>query len=72
MVDSKGDISVLNETFHIGGEYIGEYIWATIDTGPQSLTIQYNDEKLMVSIIALRVQVYKVVNDLLSFFEHLR
>ena len=48
MVDGKGDVIVNNETFHIGEEYIGEYIWATIDTGEQSLVILYNDENMSV------------------------
>ena len=48
MVDGKGDIIVNNETFHIGEEYIGEYVWATIDTGEQSLVILYNDENMTV------------------------
>ena len=48
MVDSKGNIVVINESFHIGEEYIGEYVWATIDTAGQSLVIQYNDEKMIV------------------------
>jgi len=48
MVNGKGDISVFNEFFHIGSEYIGEYVWATIDTGQQILNILYNDEKMIV------------------------
>jgi len=48
MVKSKGDVSVLNERFHVGGEYIGEYCWATIDTKKESLVISYNDEKMVV------------------------
>jgi hypothetical protein len=48
MVDGKGDINVNNETFHIGEEYIGEYVWATIDTGEESLVILYNDENMCV------------------------
>jgi hypothetical protein len=43
MVMSKGDVSVLNERFHVGGEYIGEYCWATIDTKKELLVIAYND-----------------------------
>lgn len=48
MVDGKGNISVNNETFHIGEEYIGEYVWATIDIGEQSLVVFYKDEKMSV------------------------
>ena len=48
IVDSNGDVIVLNERFHVGEEYIGEYVWATIDTREQSLVIVYNDEKMVV------------------------
>ncbi|WP_146199796.1 hypothetical protein ACKUB1_11535 [Methanospirillum stamsii] len=48
IVDSNGNVSVLNESFHVGVEYIGEYIWATIDIGLQLLTILYNDEEMIV------------------------
>jgi hypothetical protein len=41
IVDSRGNIIVLNEYFQIGKEYIGDYIWATIDTGQQLLNILY-------------------------------
>jgi hypothetical protein len=47
-VKSKGDIDVLNELFHIGGEYIGEFCWATIDTREHSLIVVYNDEDMVV------------------------
>ncbi len=29
-VDNEGQISVLNEAFNVGKEFIGEYVWATI------------------------------------------
>lgn len=48
MVDSKGRISVLNEYFEVGEEYIGEYIWATIETRNQLLTVLYKDKDLTV------------------------
>ena len=48
VVDSKGSIIVLNECFQVGEEYIGEYIWVTIDTRGQSLVISYNDEEMVV------------------------
>ena len=67
MVDSNGDIFILNEHFHIWREYIGEYVWATIDTGQQSLVIRYNDEKMIVRNIKqfeykFSQQVYDVLN----------
>ena len=48
IVDSNGDVIVLNERFHVGEEYIGEYVWATIDTREKSLVIVYNDEEMVV------------------------
>jgi transposase len=48
IVDSSGNISVLNELFQIGTEYIGEYVWITIDTGQQLLIILYNDKEMTV------------------------
>lgn len=51
IVDSKGEVIVLNERFHVGEEYIGEYVWATIDTKEQSLDIVYNDEVMVVQKI---------------------
>ena len=48
VVDSRGRICVLNEYFNIGKEYIGEYVWATIETRKQILTGYYKDENLTV------------------------
>lgn len=48
IVDGKGNIMVLNEHFHIGEAYIGEYIWASIDTKEQSLVVIYKNEELVV------------------------
>jgi len=48
MVDRKGDISVLNERFPTGGEYIGECSWTIIDTREQSLFISYKDDEMVV------------------------
>ena len=51
VVDSTGRIFVLNEYFNVGGEYVGEYVWATIETRKQSLTVYYKDENLTVQEI---------------------
>jgi len=48
IVNSGGNIVVLNEPFLIGTEYIGEYIWATIDTGLQLLLILYKDAEMII------------------------
>ena len=46
-----GEISVLNERFHVGGKYIGDYSWETVDTKVQSLVIFYNDEEMVIRVI---------------------
>jgi putative transposase len=48
VVDSGGRISVLNEYFNVGEEYIDEYAWATIETGKQTLVVYYKDKDLTV------------------------
>lgn len=48
IVDSNGQISVLNEYFNVGKEYIGEYVWTTVETRKQTLVIYYKDENLEV------------------------
>ena len=68
IVSSRGDITVLNEDFHVGEEYIGEYIWATIDTKGESLVILYNDEDLVVRNIRrfeylIDENVYELIDD---------
>ena len=47
-VDSAGMIGILNEHFDVGGAYIGEYVWATVETMKQMLTVYYKDEDLAV------------------------
>lgn len=51
IVDSNGEIVLLNEHFHVGEAYIGEYIWATIDVARQSLVVLYNDKDLVVQTV---------------------
>jgi len=48
IVDSKEEIFVFNERFRVGEAYIGDFVWATIDTREQSLVISYNDEEMIV------------------------
>ena len=48
VVNSQGKINLLNEDFLVGKEYIGEYIWATIETRKETLIIYYKDEDLNV------------------------
>ena len=37
-VDSQGTFSLLNETWSVGKQWLGEYIWSVIDTAEQTLT----------------------------------
>jgi hypothetical protein len=41
MVDNDGEISVLNEAFKVGKEFIREYVWATICLKKQTLEVFY-------------------------------
>ena len=41
MVDNDGKISVLNEAFKVGKEFISEYVWATICLKKQTLEVFY-------------------------------
>jgi hypothetical protein len=73
VLGSKGDISVLNEKFHVGGEYIGEYSWATVDTKEQSLVIFYNDEEMVVrEIKRFDYEIEETVHDLADLFKSAR
>lgn len=38
-VDGQGLVSLLNDTWLVGQRWIGEYVWATIDTATQRLTL---------------------------------
>jgi len=40
-VDNEGEISVLNEAFKVGEEFIGEYVWATICLRKPKLGVYY-------------------------------
>ncbi len=48
VVDYAEWISVLDEYFDMGKEYIDEYAWATIETDKQMLVVRYKYEELMV------------------------
>ena len=40
-VDSDGNVTILNEQFKIGGEFIGEFVWTTICLTNQRRTVYY-------------------------------
>lgn len=61
IVNSKGQISLLNEQFETGKEYIGEYVWATVETMNQLLTIRYKDRNLTVRDI--KKYNYEIIED---------
>jgi len=41
LVDSQGQIEVLNEAWMVGEKLVGEYVWATISTAEQRLRIYH-------------------------------
>jgi hypothetical protein len=43
-VDLNGRIRLLNETWTVGPRWIGEYVWATVDTAEQTLMIWHKKE----------------------------
>jgi hypothetical protein len=40
-VDNEGGISILNEAFFLSKEFIGEYVWTTIDLTQQRMKVSY-------------------------------
>ena len=40
-VGADGKVTILNEQFKIGGEFIGEYVWTTICLTNQRMTVHY-------------------------------
>lgn len=63
-VDSAGRISIRGEHFDVGGAYIDEYVWATVETMKQILTVYYKDEDLAVrEIKRFRYDVGEKVHD---------
>lgn len=43
-VDAQGSIRLLNESWSVGRKWLNEYVWATIDTAAQTLSIWYKAE----------------------------
>jgi len=65
VADPNGQIKLFNERFKVGKEYIGEYAWATIETGNQQLMICYKDQKLVVrNIKRYDYEIDETVNDI--------
>jgi putative transposase len=40
-VNMEGDIELLNETWHVHKRLAGQYVWATVTTRPQRLSVYY-------------------------------
>ena len=66
MVDNDGKISVLNEAFKVGKEFISEYVWATICLKKQTMDVFYRgkDQDTAVLIEKFEYKLSEVVNDL--------
>jgi hypothetical protein len=65
VVDCEGNVIVLNEHFCVGGEYIGDYTWQTVDTKEQVLIMYYNDKNMVVrEIKQLKYKIDEMVYDL--------
>ena len=71
-VGNEGRINVLNETFKVGKEFIGEYVWATICLAKQTIEVYYRaqdqdaaalikefDYKVNVAINPIRQDIWK-------------
>lgn len=43
LVNSRGQVKILNERWTIGEELVGKYVWATISTAEQRLRIYHQD-----------------------------
>ena len=65
-VDNDGKISVLNEAFKVGTEFIGEYVWATICLEKHTMEVFYRakDPDTVVLIKKFEYELSEVVQDL--------
>jgi len=65
MVDNDGKISVLNEAFKVGKEFISEYVWATICLKKQTLEVFYRakDQDTAVLIEKFEYELSEEVKD---------
>ena len=65
-VDNDGKISVLNEAFKVGEEFIGEYAWATICLEKQTMEVFYRakDPDAVVLIKKFEYELSEVVQDI--------
>jgi putative transposase len=50
-VDNEGQISVLNEAFNVGKEFIGEYVWATICLAERNQGAYYRSKDQLAHVL---------------------
>ena len=50
-VDNEGNISVFNEAFRVGGEFISEYVWATICLADRKMKVYYQAKEQNAAIL---------------------
>jgi hypothetical protein len=55
-VDNEGNISVFNEAFRVGGEFISEYVWATICLADQKMKVYYQAKDLNAAVLLKEVE----------------
>jgi transposase InsO family protein len=56
MVDNEGKISVLNEAFKVGKEFISEYVWATICMKTQTLEVFYRAKDQDTAVLIKKIE----------------
>jgi DNA-binding protein len=61
MVDAK--ISVLNEAFKVGKEFISEYVWATICLKKQTLEVFYRAKGATICLKKQTLEVFYRAKD---------
>ena len=65
-MDIEGEITILNEAFEVGKEFIDEYVWATICLKKQKMNVYYRskDSDTAVLIKEIEYKLTEVVKDL--------
>ncbi|KAF5433511.1 hypothetical protein C5S35_16195 [Candidatus Methanophagaceae archaeon] len=65
-VDIEGELTILNEAFEVGKEFISEYVWATICLKKQKICVYYRakDQDTAVLIKEIEYLLTEEVKDL--------
>ena len=69
-VGADGKITILNEQFKIGGEFIGEYVWTTTCLTNQRMTVYYRAQNEDVGRV-IKEEEYKVKEEIKPIKEDL-